>query len=984
MAIARGRLTGLVAALMVLLGPIPHAYADRFATVQRTTRDGLAQSQVMALLQDSRGFLWIGTRAGGVDRFDGQEYLHYTVRKGLPSNVIITLAEHNGQIFAGTRLGLARYDEAGDEFKAVELPEPYQRQQVNNLATRQGGALLVGSWTGLVVIEADKPRAIPLLEGQPVAAVTYDPRGHVWVVTHTSVFYGPDVDHLEEWKPVEPLPRFRTLVTDDANAAWLATAGGLFRVQGGQFEAVTLPPEVTDPSVRELLREDDGTLWVGVEHGLVRIKGTSSQFWGEEQGLSGERVTAILRDREGTLHIGTNGAGLVSLPPVPFFSFTLKGLPVYAPTRPVWTRDEDTFTLYIPTLGQGLIRVKNGQERQFTSLDGLSSTDVPVVLIDSHTRVWVGTGSGLMSLEGDHLVSVHPGMGTVLSAVEDRQGQVWFATDDGLWRWKEGVIDHFGKDQGFPAKEVLDMVVAQDGTLWTSSPGDGVVQWDPSTLKVLQHLNSQRVLPSDVVQCLFQSRDGVWWFGTDRGLVKWDGHHTELIGAAEGLPDGDIYFLQEDPSNRWMWVGTSRGLGLWDGDHFRVYTEADGLPDQEANSNAIATAPDGRLWLGTARGYAIFDPSSALEPPPLDTVITQVTAAGNPLSSDMVELRHSEASLRFNFLSPTFISPQVVVYQYRLKGYSDDWEQLAERTIRYVSLSPGEYQFEVRACRLGDCDPSPATWPTLTIRPPIYQTRGAIALYLLLGVLLADGLASWRSRRLHARAEQLEKTVTERTAELASEKEKSEQLLLNILPAPIVDELKARGEAPPRQHHDVTILFTDLQGFTKTASEVTPEVLVEQLNEIFDAFDQIARTHHLEKLKTIGDAYMAVAGLPVANPNHALDAVAAGLEMQAYMSSRKGLPGRFPFNLRVGIHSGTVVAGVIGRWKLAYDIWGDSVNTAARMESGGAPGEVNISLETWQRVKHRYSAESRGKHYAKGKGELEMFFVRAPLAPDKN
>lgn len=223
---------------------------------------------------------------------------------------------------------------------------------------------------------------------------------------------------------------------------------------------------------------------------------------------------------------------------------------------------------------------------------------------------------------------------------------------------------------------------------------------------------------------------------------------------------------------------------------------------------------------------------------------------------------------------------------------------------------------------------------------------------------------------------------------LNQERRKSDQLLRNVLPETIALELKQTERVQPIDYESTSVLFTDFVGFTQIAENFTPQKLIEALDSCFREFDQIARQHKLEKIKTIGDAYMAVGGVPVANRTHAVDCVLAALEIRQLIVSlrEKEMAESRPYwEIRVGIHSGDLVAGVVGREKFAYDVWGDTVNTASRLESSGVAGRVNISEATYNLVQDFFECEFRGQVAAKHKGEIGMYFVngiRAELSLD--
>lgn len=235
-----------------------------------------------------------------------------------------------------------------------------------------------------------------------------------------------------------------------------------------------------------------------------------------------------------------------------------------------------------------------------------------------------------------------------------------------------------------------------------------------------------------------------------------------------------------------------------------------------------------------------------------------------------------------------------------------------------------------------------------------------------------------KQRILENKKDELEAEVLERTAELRQEKKKSDDLLLNILPAEIAEELKQKGSAVARDYDKVTVMFTDFKDFTRISEQLTPAELVKEIDFCFSAFDYIIQKHGVEKIKTIGDAYMCVGGLPVPSSTHAQDVVSAALEIRDFMENHnkeKAARGEHQFRIRIGIHTGSVVAGIVGVKKFAYDIWGDTVNIASRIESSGEPGKVNISGSTFDLIKNQFNCTYRGKIEAKNKGEIDMYFV---------
>ena len=258
------------------------------------------------------------------------------------------------------------------------------------------------------------------------------------------------------------------------------------------------------------------------------------------------------------------------------------------------------------------------------------------------------------------------------------------------------------------------------------------------------------------------------------------------------------------------------------------------------------------------------------------------------------------------------------------------------------------------------------------------QFRNNVRAYVMLagiGVLLLLSIIFYRNIRQKQKAKaKIEKAYNE----VERQKEKSDELLLNILPYEVAEELKEKGYTTAKAFEEVTVLFSDIKGFTNVAENMTAQELVKEINTYFSAFDNIIQKYGLEKIKTIGDAYIAAGGLPEKNSATAQNVIEAAISMQQAVEKLKqervSLNKPY-FELRIGIHTGPVVAGVVGIKKFQYDIWGDTVNLAARMEQSGVPGKINISQHTYEVVKDQFTCIHRGKIEAKNKGEIDMYFV---------
>ncbi len=266
-------------------------------------------------------------------------------------------------------------------------------------------------------------------------------------------------------------------------------------------------------------------------------------------------------------------------------------------------------------------------------------------------------------------------------------------------------------------------------------------------------------------------------------------------------------------------------------------------------------------------------------------------------------------------------------------------------------------------------------WYSQKVKTNVSQLKTLEAMLLggTLLLLLLEGVFIFRPAVERLRSSL--KALSQALSQVQIEQGKSEKLLLNILPSPIVDRLKLSSEAIADGFAEATVLFADIVGFTELSSRLSPQALVHRLNEIFSAFDALAEKHGLEKIKTIGDAYMVVGGLPEPRADHAIAMARFAIDMRSELQRINEVLGE-SIDIRIGINSGPVVAGVIGTKKFIYDLWGDAVNVASRMESHGKPGEIHVSATTYEKLRSHFNLESRGTVYIKGKGDMETYWLR--------
>ena len=732
-----------------------------------------------------------------------------------------------------------------------------------------------------------------------------------------------------------------------------------------------------------------------------------------------QNTGVVFRDNNGLLWVGTLGYGVLTYDDrIERFHPQMDGS-VY------WMQRTNKDGLVCQRLGK-FLRVLDPATGRYT-IDIDDHTD-PLLqhyrgyVEETHAVVQDDDGSYWMSKGG--LAHYDPRSGAIEDhVIADEQGRpidrvktifplvahgkdLWFGCDTHLYRFDKRT-ERF-KRWRFPVTPVHTpylftqaIQVDADGSVWAG------------TMKGLLHLNTatgawehyhnvvddSTSLSVDIIFSLLpdpMEPERYVWVGTNGGGLNRFDKRTRTFRRymeKDGLPNDVVYGILSDRRGD-LWMSTNKGVSRFTPgtETFRNFTAADGLQSDEFNRNAFCKLHDGTLFFGGVNGHNHFHPEELVDDSS-DAVVriidikllnrsVQAGVKGSalevpPFMAEELHVRPGENMITFEFATMEFASTEAHGFQYQLKGFdAAPIDAGRTNTAVYTNLDPGTYTFEVRGRnRDGIWSRRPASI-RLVVLPPWWRTWWA---YLIYAVLLAGGVVGY-VRGQQWRRKLLERTVEERTKELSREKRRSEELLRNILPGEVADELRTAGRTEAKQYERATILFSDFQGFTGISEKLSPGELVDELNVCFKAFDRIMEKHGVEKIKTIGDAYMAAGGVPDPAQGSPLAVVEAALDMQEIMRERKAereAQGRPWFQMRVGIHTGPVVAGIVGLKKFQYDIWGDTVNIASRIESSGEPGKVNISASTYAHISERSALtfEPRGLVQAKGKGELEMYFV---------
>ncbi len=619
-----------------------------------------------------------------------------------------------------------------------------------------------------------------------------------------------------------------------------------------------------------------------------------------------------------------------------------------------------------------------------------------------HLYTGEGLRINLRSLNMDTIASGLTGAEGVV--VKDTDGEIWFGCQRKIVIYDPdtGTLTDFkdptGKFENADFEHITYLHQAENSNfIWISTRENGIFQITKKGGTVAHyHTASDPPLPHNRILAV-RENNGLLWAATATGLARLNlsTGKTEVYTTDDGLPNNFINGLLIEGDSA-LWVSTDNGLSRFNVPKltFTNFTHADGLSNNEFNRSSFHLASDGRMYFGGIDGINAFYPNARygerqtkMNSRLLFSKFSRfdgnkdISTVSGIENGRKINLSYLDETFTFQYSLSDFTDPKTHLYSYLLEGYNSEWSEPTPLNFaRFVNIPPGKYTFRARASHgKGDWVKNELAIP-VTIAQAFYKTNWFKILALGLTVLLVYGVMRYRLYLARRHEQELESLVQKRTQELETEKAKSDELLLNILPADAAEELKQYGAAKARRHDNVTVMFTDFKGFSFIARTLDPEELVAEIDHCFRAFDEIIEEFDLEKIKTVGDAYLCGGGLHHDDKSDAaVRVVQAALKIQKFLcqlAKERKAEGRPCFEARIGIHSGPVVGGIVGIKKFAYDIWGDTVNISERLQSNGKVGKVNISKTTHELVKDHFTFNYRGKIKAKHQGEIDMYFVK--------
>ena len=852
--------------------------AQRYRFKYFSHTDGLKDTEVHALLQDHTGFIWVGTSTG-LFRYDGMHFSSFVELDGA-KNFIEALAETpDGTLWVGTHYGLARMH--GDRLQFLDPPGWTRITGQSSIISDGRGRLYVGTSNGLYIGEragADfkfRRYANPAQIADPaIHSVHVDPSGTVWLGCGDGLCrLSPEGPQVLDADAGVPSDRWDAILTDRDGNLWIRSARRLLvRLKGAQSFTPRDEGLAHAMGTASLHFDREGRLFAPTESGLSYRTGDGWETVGIEQGLPTNPTCCILQDREGSMWVGLAGAGLARWLGYQEWQSWTPSEGLVGSNGQAFHRDRSG-ALWIGTEG-GLQKLGvNGKiSRLWTAQQGLGGTKVRAIASSVDGTVWVGSAPGGISRLDPRSGAVHNyRLGSteednyVTGIVADPEQRLWVTTQGALFRSTppRGPLEF--ERQILPLSSSMEtfgqMLIDSKGRWWFSGSA-GLLRKEGDRWT---RFTTGDGLRNDSLDTLAETPDGSIWIGYLDALgisrLTFDHGKPSLQHYSEqnGLKSDEVAALATD-GRGWLWVTSNDGVDAFDGYSWRHYSQAQGLLWDDCVAKALFADPDGSVWIGTSRGISrIHLPAEQTPKAAPPVIITSVQFGGRAVQpSPGLRIPYRDHELVVGFTGLSFVDERRVRFRYRLKGLDEGWVETDQREVRFPSLPPGPYTFEVLArSSEGVWSRKEATF-SFRVRPPWWRSWWALSLQLTLALLIVG--AAWRGRVAHLKNEKhrLEVAVEQRTHELQLEKVK---VLRQKTRAEEANRLKSEFIA--NMSHEIRTPMNGILGMAELALTATSvperqeylrdlmtsaELLLAVLNDILDFSKMEAGRMELEQI----------------------------------------------------------------------------------------------------------------------------------------
>jgi len=783
-------------------------YADprRFYFQQYSVENGLPQSQVNSIFEDSRGFLWFATQGGGVARFDGSKFLQYEEKEGLAGQIATCITEDDkGRMWFGTSWGgLTCFD--GKNFKIFSRENGFTTNEVKSLIfDPEKSRVWVGLHWCLAYIENDVVVRHPDFNQLDVVSMAITNEGELAVATSNGLFLVGE-DNKARLVP-STLDQAIRHVTVDSVSLWITSETGLFRLRTSDMQIMELPSVITNcqdldfSSLSSTHIDASGQLWIASESdGLFLYKGDKIFHFTPENGLTDKNVQCVFSDRSGQLWVGTRGSGVLRFSDFAFSNyFGLQGLGL--PDIFGITTDMDG-VLWVGAMSEGLFRFDGKAIRKYSQKDGLPSPVIRQIVVARNGDLLLATKEGFCIFDGTRFKVFTEDQGlssrNIRCLTQTKDGKIWLGTAGGGLVMMEGnKLEIFTVTNGLPHDYVHSLLEDSKGNLWIGT-GAGLTKYADG---IFSSYDGKEGLCNSYVGSMAEDRFGNIWVGTDKCISRFNGRRFTNYDVSDGLGSNTIYLLATDHSGSLI-VGTNKGFDVVSFSAYgqissiKNYTHNDGFLGIECNNKAVHVDANGVIWFGTVKGLIRFDPNEEPEEKVRPYIHisdvrlfhdTKWKKDQNYKAFDWFDLpiepvfRHDQNSINFEFIGICQRYPETLEYSYMLEGFDKKWSPLSSSTLAtYSNLAPGEYLFRVKARSKSGLWSIPEARYSFSIEPAFYQTWW---FFLLLLVSLVYGVYyfnTFMQRNVLRQNQLLEEKVNVRTREILKQKEEKELLLKEI------------------------------------------------------------------------------------------------------------------------------------------------------------------------------------------------------------